>query len=211
LPQRKSSISKKIKVISKSEEELKNKEMKILHSFGFSISLLNLFRDPIFKGHEFEAGYLAQIASELRRINNSDYRDNDEMVIYMHLIVAQIDNLYNMEEFGKKVVDIVRFNAEKWNHTNIMNVKCIIANLRHFQLLDSAQGLVKDSSTLEKKREFNSLGQEPNELDQETESNDLGLETESNSLEKEAESSNLQETKSSTLQETESKNLDLEL
>jgi hypothetical protein len=50
----------------------------------------------------------------------------------MHLILAQIDNICEMEELGKEVVDIVRFNAEKWNHTNIMNVKCIIANLRHF-------------------------------------------------------------------------------
>lgn len=44
---RKSSQAKKIRSVSRSEEELKTQPLTVLHSFTFSIRLLNLFRDPV--------------------------------------------------------------------------------------------------------------------------------------------------------------------
>lgn len=51
--------------------------------------------------------------------------------MYMHLILAQVDNLYEMDELGPESGLLTRFNANVWNNTNIMNVKCILANLVH--------------------------------------------------------------------------------
>lgn len=62
---------------------------------------------------------------------------HDEMLIYLHLILAQVDNLNELDEIGNDEVEIVRLNSEKWNHTNLMNCKCIMANLEHLKLLGS--------------------------------------------------------------------------
>lgn len=32
---------------------------------------------------------------------------------------------------------LARFNPDKWNRMNIMNAKCLLANLKHFQLLNN--------------------------------------------------------------------------
>lgn len=55
--------------------------------------------------------------------------------MYLHLILAQVDNLYEMDELGPGGGELARFNANKWNHTNIMNAKCILASLQHQRLL----------------------------------------------------------------------------
>jgi hypothetical protein len=65
--------------------------MQILHSFNFSIKLLNLFRDPLIDHRDFKLEYLQKIASELT--NLGDDSTYDEMLIYLHLILAQVDNL----------------------------------------------------------------------------------------------------------------------
>lgn len=132
---RKSSQAKKIKTISKSEEDLRSQQIIVLHSFRFSLPLLNLLRDPNTDGHHFELEYLIQVAAELRTINPAQSSSYDETVLYLHLILAQVDNLYEMEELGRKGGEMVRFNADKWNHTNIMNAKCILACLHFRQLL----------------------------------------------------------------------------
>lgn len=42
-----------------------------------------------------------------------------------------------MDELRDDDFEIIKLNSEKWNHTNLMNCKCILANLRHFNLLNS--------------------------------------------------------------------------
>lgn len=68
---RKSSQAKKIKTLSRSEEDLRTQKMNVLHEFPFSLTLLNLFRDPDTDGKDFSLTYLAQAAAELRKINPS--------------------------------------------------------------------------------------------------------------------------------------------
>jgi hypothetical protein len=132
---RKSSQAKKIKTISRSEEDLRQQKITVLHEFAFSLPLINLLRDPDTDGHDFAASYLAKVAGELRRINPSEGGDFDETVVYLHLILAQVDNLYEMEELGRAGGEMAKFNADKWNHTNIMNAKCLLASLHHHRLL----------------------------------------------------------------------------
>jgi len=51
--------------------------------------------------------------------------------LYMHLILAQIENIEEMEELGLKVpeMEVVPFNRKIWNKTNLMNVKCMLIHL----------------------------------------------------------------------------------
>lgn len=65
--------------------------MQIFHSFNFSIKLLNLLRDPMIDHRDFKLEYLQQIGCELANLG-VDSR-HDEMLIYLHLILAQVDNL----------------------------------------------------------------------------------------------------------------------
>jgi hypothetical protein len=136
---RKSSQAKKIKTLSRSEEDLRSQKINILHEFPFSLTLLNLLRDPDADGKDFSPAYLAQVAVDLRKINANESAEYDETVMYLHLILAQVDNLYEMDELGRGGGELARFNADKWNHTNIMNVKCILASLHHHRLLAKKQ------------------------------------------------------------------------
>jgi hypothetical protein len=47
------------------------------------------------------------------------------MALYMHLILAQIENLSKMEELDLKKGDMVSLDKETWNLTNVMNAKVI--------------------------------------------------------------------------------------
>lgn len=109
--------------------------MKILYSFNFSIKLLNLLRDPIIDHRDFKTEYLQQVANELNNLGEDS--QFNEMLIYLHLIMAQVDNLNEIDELRDDDIQMVRLNSEKWNHTNLMNCKCIMANLTHFDLLSS--------------------------------------------------------------------------
>lgn len=62
-------------------------------------------------------------------------------------MLAQVDNLYEMEELGRESGTLARFNPDKWNRMNIMNAKCILANLKHFQLL-THQGTLDPQTNL---------------------------------------------------------------
>lgn len=135
---RKSSQAKKIKSVTKSEEDLRSQKINVLHSFRFSIPLFNLLRDPSTDGQQFDLAYLTQLASELRAINPAEECDYDDIVLYLHLILAQVDNLYEMEELGREGGQLARLNTDKWNHTNILNPKSILASLNHHCLLPSA-------------------------------------------------------------------------
>jgi hypothetical protein len=44
--ERKVSMTKKIKLVSKSEEEIKMQKLDVLVNFGLSPTLINLFRNP---------------------------------------------------------------------------------------------------------------------------------------------------------------------
>jgi hypothetical protein len=101
---RKSSNSKKIRTKSKSDEELKNKLFQPRHSFRLSVKLLNLLRNPLLTDnlHDFQPRYLADVETTFREVNPLDKQSFDEMVLYVHLIVAQVDNLSEMQEFGKE-------------------------------------------------------------------------------------------------------------
>lgn len=70
--------------------------MTVVHSFRFSIKLLNLLRDPVVEGTMFEGEYLAEIGLELRKINPSESSNFDEIALYLHLVLAQVDNLFEM-------------------------------------------------------------------------------------------------------------------
>lgn len=72
---------------------------------------------------------------ELRKANPRESSEYDEIVLYLHLMLAQVDNLFEMEELGRESGLLTRFNPDKWNRMNVMNAKCLLANLRHFHLL----------------------------------------------------------------------------
>ena len=133
---RKSSQAKKIKSVSRSEEELRSKKIVVLHEFRYSLTLINLLRDPDTDGHEFAKSFLGQIAEELRSVNPAESSEYDETVLYMHTILSQVDNLFEMEELGRQAGEMTRLNTDKWNHTNIINSKCILASLHHHKLLN---------------------------------------------------------------------------
>jgi hypothetical protein len=40
-----------------------------------------------------------------------------------------------MEELGRQAGEMVKLNTDKWNHTNIINAKCILASMYHHKLL----------------------------------------------------------------------------
>jgi hypothetical protein len=132
---RKSSQAKKIKTVSRSEEDLRSQQITVLHQFRFSLPLLNLLRDPETDGRDFAPAFLAEVAAQLRRVNAPESSTHDELALYLHLILAQVDNLYEMEELGRKGGEMAKFNADKWNHTNILNAKCLLASLHYHELL----------------------------------------------------------------------------
>ncbi len=68
-------------------------------------------------------------------MNAGEREEFDETVMYLHLILAQVDNLYEMDELGRESGAMTRFNADKWNHTNILNAKCLLASMHHHHLL----------------------------------------------------------------------------
>lgn len=128
---RKSSHAKRMRIKSKSEEDLQNQTLAVTHSFPLSIRLLNLLRNPLLANdlHDFDLEYLTDIGRLFRQVNPVTKRCFDEMVLYLHLILAQVDNLNQMEEFGQEAQTICKFNSASWNETNIMNTKCILASL----------------------------------------------------------------------------------
>lgn len=62
--------------------------------------------------------------------------------------MSQVDNLCEMEELGSDSAKIIRFNHNVWNHTNLMNAKCIHANLKYFNFLLPVEDDISNGSLL---------------------------------------------------------------
>lgn len=95
---RKLSTAKRVRTKSKSEEDLHLQTLTVTHSFPLSIALLNLLRNPLLTNdlHDFHPQYLADVKALFRSINPQDRHAYDEMTLYIHLILAQVDNLSEM-------------------------------------------------------------------------------------------------------------------
>lgn len=65
------------------------------------------------------------LSSALSKIINSTEEQYEEITLYLHLILAQVDNLEEMDELGASIKDMTKLNKKKWNSTNLMNVKCL--------------------------------------------------------------------------------------
>lgn len=126
-PHRKLSQARKIRTLSRSEEELRGQTLQVHHAFPFSLALLNLFRAPQLAAHAFSPDFLAQVGLLLRRINPSGR--HELAVIYLHLLLAQVDNLAELEELEEDALNVVAFDAAAWNETNVLNPRAIQAAL----------------------------------------------------------------------------------
>ena len=52
------------------------------------------------------------------------------MTVYLHLILAQVENLEEMEELEIEPNSLVPLNRAVYNITNILNTKCILAKIQ---------------------------------------------------------------------------------
>lgn len=79
-------------------EELEElRKLKSLTVFPLSMSLMNLLRDPKVEEHEFDESFLAQVENNLKAIiSKSSHKTNRHNILYLHLILAQIENLQEL-------------------------------------------------------------------------------------------------------------------
>lgn len=62
---RKFSEAKKVRLPTKSEEELRKQQIEVLFSFPISLKLLNLLRDPAINNQKFDQQYLIGVRGTL--------------------------------------------------------------------------------------------------------------------------------------------------
>ena len=129
---RKSHAIRKEKVSFTPEEIESLHHLKSLTKFPLSISLLNLLRDPQIINHEFDAKYLEEVEANLRVIlDQSSELSNRHHILYLHLVLSQIENLQELEKVFNFDAVIYPINHDTWNSTNIINTNCLLANLRN--------------------------------------------------------------------------------
>lgn len=71
--ERKQSEGKKLRAPTKSEEEIKMQEVKVLFSFSISVPLLNLLRNPMVADHKFEQQWLEKLRTNLRSVCSQNH------------------------------------------------------------------------------------------------------------------------------------------
>ena len=94
-----------------------------------NVSLLQFFRNPeLIQHQEFSPQYIENVRTILK--NEMKVRDEAEIyAIYMHLVLAQVHNLFELEALGEERKGLRKIGKE-WNLTNVMNAHCIRANIR---------------------------------------------------------------------------------
>ncbi len=94
---RKSLGLKKIRTVHTAAELDELKKSKSVTEFPISVSLLNLLRNPKIENHEYDESFLCEVEANLRAIiEKSSERTNRHHVLYIHLILCQIDNLQDL-------------------------------------------------------------------------------------------------------------------
>lgn len=65
----------------------------MIYSFPISARVLNLLRDPSINNHKFDQQYLVALRAALEGLGCPENIECREIALYLHLILAQVENL----------------------------------------------------------------------------------------------------------------------